>query len=442
MANKPLVIIHGWSDNARSFIKMGEQLATATKRKYTLINLADYISLDDDFIMDDLIDAMQTAWLNKKLPTEAFSVDAVIHSTGGLIIRAWLARYYTGTTAPIKNLVMLAPANFGSPLAQKGRSLIGRIIKGWRGQKLFQTGTNILKALEIASPYTWDLAFKDRFGTQNFYGAGKILCTVLVGNHGLTGIAAAANEPGTDGVVRISTANMNSAYCEIDFLTDPQNPTFKITPSKGNLAFGVIDGENHPSITGNDGGYRNKDTLPTIINALNVDDKNFNQWIKTLAQNNVRVMANGKTSLNSQGYQNTVCYCHDQHGNQVKDFFLEFYAEEKKNKWLAERFHTEVIQSVHAYVDNYSYRSLLINCTILNTLFNACCPRLNISLTAMPELLQNGLVGYRTFGKNAVGALMLDHQQVPLLFQENRTLLVDINIRREQTNKVFQLKTL
>ena len=74
---------------------------------------------------------------------------------------------------------MLAPANFGSPLAHKGRALLGRAIKGFGSG--FETGTHILRSLEMASPYTWELAERDRFGA-NVFSRDGVRCTVIVGN--------------------------------------------------------------------------------------------------------------------------------------------------------------------------------------------------------------------------------------------------------------------
>ncbi|MFA7053932.1 MAG: hypothetical protein WC328_13045 [Kiritimatiellia bacterium] len=173
------------------------------------IHLGDYISLNDHVTFNDLTEAMEKAWTERKLPREPRSVDAVVHSTGGLVIRDWLVKYCKPETAPIKRLLMLAPANFGSPLAHTGRSVIGRAVKGWGGSKLFETGTQILKGLELASPYSWNLAERDLFGEEKaFYGPGRILCTVLVGNTGYSGISATANKPGSDGTVRVSTAGV------------------------------------------------------------------------------------------------------------------------------------------------------------------------------------------------------------------------------------------
>ena len=197
MPRRPLVIVHGWSDNYRSFRRLGRLLKDhGVTSNIKHIALGNYISMDDDVTFDDVTTAMSKAWADAKLPTASRSVDVVVHSTGGLVVRDWLCREFPTGKTPIMRLLMLAPANFGSPLAHKGRAFVGRVVRGWRSKKIFQTGTHILKGLELASPYSWNLALKDRFGTDNRYGPKGILCTVLVGNQGYSGISAAANEDG------------------------------------------------------------------------------------------------------------------------------------------------------------------------------------------------------------------------------------------------------
>lgn len=129
-----LIIIHGWSDSYTSFKTLSTKLASPEPEGISAdirhVRLGDYVSLDDQVNYEDLVEAMERAWVKQKLPKDPQSVDVVIHSTGGLVIRHWLTRYYTPDTAPVKRLLMLAPANFGSPLAHTGRSMIGRALKG------------------------------------------------------------------------------------------------------------------------------------------------------------------------------------------------------------------------------------------------------------------------------------------------------------------------
>ncbi|MEJ2043100.1 MAG: hypothetical protein P8X74_21930 [Reinekea sp.] len=53
--------------------------------------------------------------------------------------------------------MMIAPANFGSPLAHKGKSFIGRVTKGFNGSKVFETGIlyeSIMLRPALSSPVT------------------------------------------------------------------------------------------------------------------------------------------------------------------------------------------------------------------------------------------------------------------------------------------------
>ena len=227
MSDRPIVILHGWSDISASFEPLAKLLqAKMNGRDISIIHLADYISMEDEVRFDDIVSAMEVAWRRNDLPTVAGSVDAIVHSTGGLVIRDWLQRNYAPNEAPIKHLLMLAPANFGSPLAHKGRSLAGRIWKGFVVKRpkgsAFETGTHILKSLELASPYTWDLAECDRFGDRGeMYSPGNVLCTVLVGQNAGGAANAIANEDGWDGTVRVATASMDCARMRVVFPADP-----------------------------------------------------------------------------------------------------------------------------------------------------------------------------------------------------------------------------
>jgi pimeloyl-ACP methyl ester carboxylesterase len=439
---RPLVIIHGWNDDSRSFRKLAQLLQDGLKRETKLINLADYITMDDEVTFDDIITAMSKAWAREKLATTPYSVDVVVHSTGGLVIRSWLNRFYTAKTAPIKHLVMLAPANFGSPLAHKGNAFYGRIIEGFKSKKMFNVGAKLLKALELASPYTWQLAMQDRFGSEKLYGPDKILCTVLIGNAGLTGISAAANQDGSDGVVRVASANLNCAFLNADFSVNPLKPTYTLKQSSGNTAFGVLINENHRTIAAKDNGPNNDLTMPTLMRAVEVTDNEFLGWCRELQQMNQEIMRQ-PTGPYYHGFQNTVVFVHDQFDFHVKDYFLEFYGLDNKN-WVAQFFHGDVIRRTHVYSDDASYRSIYIDCTRLyHALQTKDLPGINVSLTAVPTFDgKNNVVGYRTFTDQDIGAIQVQQKEFTKVFSENRTLLVQVKLQREQADRVFQIEKL
>ena len=79
---------------------------------------------------DDLATGLQRRFmeLGEKgtLTLEPFSLDIIVHSTGGPVVRHWLNHYLTDVCkgdlarCPVRSLIMLAPANFGSRLAAQG----------------------------------------------------------------------------------------------------------------------------------------------------------------------------------------------------------------------------------------------------------------------------------------------------------------------------------
>lgn len=444
-----LVIIHGWSDNFSSFRALAKRLASPLPdgigAQVEQIYLGDYISLDDQVTFADLVEAMDRAWSDVGLPRSARSVDAIVHSTGGLVIRDWMSRF-APDTVPIHRLLMLAPANFGSPLAHTGRSVIGRAVKGWKGTRLFETGAQILKGLELASSYSWQLAERDLFVNDCVFAPSRVLCTVLVGNSGYSGISAVANKPGTDGTVRVSTANLYAARMLIDFSHAPgQAPRIDYQEvDDSGLAFTLVDGEDHGSITAKGRGTNESITWNLICGALMVPDSGFAAWRKRLASHchQVSAVAAQRPGDHFQPYQNTVVRVFDNHGAAVTDYMLEFYINDDKTsreRRLTQVIQEEVIKGVHVFSGEKTYRSLLINCNRLHELLQRDEDRLRISITAYPEV-NNAKVGYRTYTDDDIGALSLDRKQVRDMFRPHRTLLITLCLKRYQRQDVFRFK--
>ncbi|BBI99895.1 hypothetical protein FGKAn22_15880 [Ferrigenium kumadai] len=437
--SEPTVIIHGWSDDSASFINLASVLRQRLGTPPITIRLADWLSMQNDVTYADLAVAMQRAWSASGLPTSPRSVNVVVHSTGTLVTRDWMTKYFTPESVPIKRFLMLAPANFGSPLAHKGRSFIGRVIKGW-GQPDFQTGTQILKGLELGSPYTFNLAERDLFDDQaRWYGRGRILGTVLVGNTGYSGVAAIANEEGSDGTVRISTANLNASKLEMVLDEGQRVTSIKRKDVNGSIAFGILEQENHSTITLRDEGPRNPNTVDLIIGALTTTDDSFSEtgtsfpWQTTI----------DATTVNEQSdrFQNTVTYLRDDLNQDVRDYFVEFYRKGKPDEHFEKELYERFIDAVHPYEDNPAYRSMYLNLDELDDIQKQLgINNLFISLTAQP--LYNPPktpVGYLSLSQNQTGGLKLSGEQLPDFFKAHRTLLIDITITRKVGEKVFRI---
>ena len=160
---KIILFIHGWSEHGDVFHKLMHEITKDYGHKYYMVDIAEFISMDDTVSFFDLVEAMQDVWLRKNLPTSAKKVDVITHSSGALILRSWLQKYYPNGGSPIEHVVMLAPPNFGSHLAHQGRSLLGRFIKGNNLHHPFEVGQELLFSLELGSDYTWQLALDDCF---------------------------------------------------------------------------------------------------------------------------------------------------------------------------------------------------------------------------------------------------------------------------------------
>ncbi len=441
---KPLVIIHGWSDEASSFIELAQQVSKKTGREIESIFLGNYVSLDDDVQMSDIVCALGKAWRNKKLPTHAKSTDVIVHSTGGLVIRDWMANQWVakGKKPPVNNLILLAPANFGSPLAHKGRAFYGRVVKGFTSEKRFETGTHILEALEMASPYSWELAQKDRF-TKNCFGPGKVRATTIIGNTGYSGISSIANANGSDGTVYCAAANLNCHSIKIEFPRSSNEVKIKSQKaSTGETAFLVLDDHNHSSITLNEDG---PDTvLKNIVKALSIKSSvEFSSWVRSCHRKTRAVMKENAGKRYKQEYQNTVFCVRDDQGNYVEDYVIEFYQNTSSaTDRIAKMFNRDAVSKVHAYKNNNAYRSFMINCTKLSKIIDKPNESLRISLSAMPNVNdEKTLAGYCTFDCNDIGYVELKLADLKKFFVPNRTMLVDIVLKRIQNPELFSIKS-
>lgn len=441
------VIVHGWSDESSSFKKLAHFLSDNLGANIISINLGDWLSMNDDVTYQDLAEAMNRAWREHGLSTNKRTANVVVHSTGALIVREWMTTYYTAESVPIKRFLMLAPANFGSPLAHKGRSFIGRAVKGW-GNDGFETGKNILKGLELASPYTWNLAHKDLFTDTAWYGAGKILATVLVGNKGYGGMRAIANEEGSDGTVRISTANLNSMKIRIELDVDqtPKNPT--LMQSNGQIAFGILDGINHTTITLSEAKNINKENVleKLILKSLSVTDNDFSMVGSSFPwQDEINVLV-GDTAKTSPRMQNAVVRVGDNLGNKIDDYFVEFYRTARNDQAFEYELYTKFLDTVHTYCDDGSYRSLYLNIGELkriNKIEAMAIDELFVSISAQPVYLEttkkNQPVGYAPVDSGASGGLKLNQTQIEQFFQPHRTVLIDVVLTRALSGDVFKL---
>src|SRR5690348_2639820 len=204
MPRRPVVLIHGYSDRGESFLRWRDALVTAGYDAHD-IPVCSYQTLTNEISVKDIAEGFDRALRERAGLSASEPFDALVHSTGMLVLRDWLTTYDERRDR-LRHLVALAPATFGSPIAHKGRSWLGALFKGRRelGPDFLEAGDEILDALELGSRFTWDLAHHDLIGDEVTYGPTRStpFAFVLIGAQGYSGLKKLIGEPGSDGVVR------------------------------------------------------------------------------------------------------------------------------------------------------------------------------------------------------------------------------------------------
>jgi pimeloyl-ACP methyl ester carboxylesterase len=238
---RPLILIHGYSADGLDF----KPLVNALQDKGLAaedINIGNYVSLNNEVTIKDIAEGLDRAFRLNNLLKGDEPFDAIVHSTGMLVIRSWLTNYgadvHSNTRLKrLKHLIGLAPATWGSPQAHKGRTWLGALVKGSRnvGPDFLNAGDQVLDGLELGSQFTWNLAHADLLGDQPHYGTGTdtpYVC-VFIGNRPYAGLASVANDPGTDGTVRWAGCALNTRKIVVDLtrtpIGDDGKPTSRVT---------------------------------------------------------------------------------------------------------------------------------------------------------------------------------------------------------------------
>jgi hypothetical protein len=225
----------------------------------------------------------------------------------------------------------------------------------------------------------------------------------------------------------------------LNFSGDPTQPSIDEKISFEKIAFTRLPGENHQTITCN--GQHNGFALELIQRSLSVSDDSYAAWINELRQMNDNFQLNGEDNLFTHGYQNTVICLKDDYGNFVEDYFLEIFAKQEHNNQedlaLTRRLQEEVLQTTHCYEDNKAFRSILINTT---KLFQIVQNRsIYISICAQPEIKKTKTVGYSTLEYDDIGSIKLSNKLQKEIFAPDRTVLIEITIKRQQNESIFTI---
>ncbi len=431
----PIVILHGWSDTSESFTPLADWLK-GQGFNVVPIYLGDYLSMNDEITLHDLGFAFQRALKAKNISQAPHSFDVVVHSTGGLVVREYLRQVCQGAPqkTPVEHLLMLAPANFGSPLAKLGKSVLGRLLNGWDWNHLGQTGTIILNALELASPYSFQLALDDLFDPKNaIFDPANTRVTVMVGTSAYDNYRKALHENGSDGTVRVSTANLNANLMRVDF-SDPKAPQYSFVQDNcPKLALAVFD-RNHTTIHDPAVATQKSDWTRIVQKALTVPVSGYAAHVADCATLTTKTFVSGGSSQMYHQFQHVVFRVHDQFGQPVDDYIVEFYQEDgDSGDRVFAKIHGEILEKVTTYSGDSSYRSFLFDMTDLAKFFdqkpNA---RVDMSITA-------AAVSSRISYRNPPTGITVFSAKNRAFMRPNEPTLVDVTLYRDPAPEVFKL---
>jgi hypothetical protein len=487
MAN-PVLILHGWSDRARSFVPLKEWLVRQGRRTEEVF-LGDYESMEDHVTFDDLADGLQTRLdalkRQGKITLAPFSLDVIVHSTGGPVVRHWLNHHVRNACGgdrarcPIARLIMLAPANFGSRLAAQGKTALAKVFRGGLAHG-FMTGRRILEGLELGSPVLWQMAENDLFCDAPVYptearGPWVFVFSGVKTYSDLKGfVAKGAAEDGSDGTIRAAAAALDSVRFRIDY-TEPAAIRGEVTTERTivsverskslPVAFRLVEGVNHSEIV------PENDEAPVlgfIRSCLEVaDGAAYEKLRKEFAAANTAFYAEqAKLRLGSDdrvhAYQQFIIRVRDDMGNDVDDYRLDFHVVDadiarsawdprdkgdavlaglKKYQRLTQRLNEEVIVDVVPHTVNRAYRTFFVNLDHLAAL-QAELPEgafigLNLDASGPTADLSYDTDGLRYLP--AVVQLPASDGTMLAFFAANTSTLVEFVVQRVPSDRIFRV---
>ena len=387
---RPLVLIHGYSAEGKDFENLKQALVSRGIDSKD-IDICNYISLNNEITIKDIAEGLDRALRSHPvLGNETADFDAIVHSTGMLVLRAWLANAGPPATNArlqrLKHLVGLAPATWGSPQAHKGRTWLGAMVKGNRqlGPDFLNAGDRVLEGLELGSKFTWDLAHLDLLGAEPFYDKGNNspYVAVFIGNTPYEGLASLANDPGTDGTVRWAGCSLNARKITIDLTRIPVTNASRlsITPwadSRLDIPMIAVDGRNHGSLVsdpepgmvdlvaaflkGGDPGGETPDAWlvraqkygEAALPRMKTNPGAAGAGLEGEAKKLVERLLGHSAEAEFEGWQQFVVLACDERGDGIPDYMIEVLTQQPDGEWAPFQ---AMSTDVHPYGPDPSYR--------------------------------------------------------------------------------------
>ena len=470
-----LVFVHGYSvTNLNTYGELPQRLLNeGVQRSITIqvqeIFLSRYISFDDQVRLNDVAKAMQHA-IQQQIPADKRFV-CITHSTGGPLVRNWHHLFYENSNqaCPMSHLIMLAPANHGSALAQLGKGRLSRLKSWFDG---VEPGQQILNWLELGSEEAWRLNVNYIINGMKQISAEGFFPFVISGqsidrklyDH----LNTYTGEAGSDGVVRLASANLNNRY----LLLQQKQPvkqngnwsadelTLIESHDSGETAFRVIKGKSHSgdamgimkSVRKEIADEKSKELIDVIFDCIKVKDHiGYTNIIQKFKSETEEVQKQEKFEIENtlfrkntyfnDRYTMVIFKLTDQEGGAITDFDLLLTAGESDDPdllptgFFADRQINRLNASTLTYFFNYD---IMKGCEAIYSskgdLLRTSQPgiqHLGITIKPRPE---NGFVRYLPC-KIKASADLLERA-----LQPNSCTHIEIVLQRILSKELFQFE--
>ena len=460
------MIIHGYSDGPQSFKALRDFFIKEAGFDKRNVFFVDYASMDDEATFNDFADKLDSDY-NRLFPKKE-RINVVCHSTGALVVRAWLAlrrnrQRVQGKTVdcPVKRLLMLAPANFGSDLAKMGQSFLGKFRSTFfnsfsHSEDFLESGKHVLQGLEPASPFQWELSDYD-LHNEDYFSIGDDnspdnTCFPFVfaaGYNYADEIQAkfikARKKPGTDGTVRICGTSLNTRKCRLLFsqTNKPAQVHWYTEKKFSAIPFAVFKDLNHGTIidvknAAFKGKLGPKELILQALNVNTIDDyqKSFTHFDKISEKNY-------KTSITpyKKKYQQFFFSVRDDTDLPVSDFYIDFYVRDQAGNTvrdLTEKFN-EYENKFYKHSADASCRVLMLNYTDIKRILNQLKKHKHMLVFDIEAVSSISHIKYQKAFHIVYDGADINNDETSFLYP-NTTTLVDIVLNRVQSDKLLSVK--
>lgn len=476
-----LVFVHGYSvTNLDTYGEMPLRIKNEAAKRGIEVHIEDiflgrYISFSDEVRLNDISKALETA-----IQQQILSVNpgrgrfvCITHSTGGPVVRNWWYNFYRSGSevCPISHLIMLAPANHGSSLAQLGKSKLSRIKSWFDG---VEPGQGVLDWLELGSTEAWELnkswIYEDRAnilrnGFFPFVLTGQSIDRKLYDH-----LNSYTGEIGSDGVVRVASANLNSVYLkltqplpvstngkaalndfEISDFTEAPKTALRIVTNKSHSgdSMGILK-----SVKESIEDHNSDETINAVFNCINVQNAEaYNNLCNVFEAETANVQQNlkvekekfllGKRVYIHDRYCMLIFRVRDSEGYALTNFDLLLTAGDKDDPdflptgFFADRQCNRVNKSTITYFLNYDIMAGCGEVTDENG---------EVLRAAQPGIDKLGMIIYprpeEGFIRYAPCRIKASKELFEKVLKPNSTTMIDICLKRLVSTEVFRFEAL